>query len=93
MAAFFENEVDVVTARLAPLRSTEKSETRGLTFKDKRVPVTSCDADAPLSHYWRSGEPCRSVSVGEQLPPWCLFVPLDFRPEGFEPSRHELDPG
>jgi len=45
----FENEIYVVTARLAPLRPTEKSETRGLTFKDKRVPVTTCDDDAPLN--------------------------------------------
>ena len=39
---------------------------------------------------------CRSVSMGAQVSsPWCLFVLLDFRPyvtpEGFEPSRHELD--
>ena len=37
------------------------------------------------------------MGMGGQLPRWCLFVLLDFRLyvalEGFEPSRHELDPG
>ena len=35
--------------------------------------------------------------MGAQLPPWCIFVLLDFKPyvtpEGFKSSWHELDPG
>ena len=56
-----------------------------------------CPPQPLLAIGWTANVTCRSVGMGAQLPPWCLFVSLDFRPyvtpEGFEPSRHKLDPG
>ena len=63
-----------------------------------RVYYTEDDDDGPLAIAddrvtANVNVTCRSVGTGAQLLPWCLFVSLYVTPEGFEPSRHELDQG